>query len=92
MTDREHAAGIAPEVLRLLDWLAREPRTHRETIEHWGSHCPRITPWEDAQESGLVRVTRDGGTDGRVTVVLTRRGQAALEASDGGAPRPAAHS
>ena len=48
-------------VLDLLDWLAREPRTHRETIETWGSHCPRITPWEDAQESGLVQVTRNRG-------------------------------
>jgi len=67
-------------VLELLDWLAREPRTHRETIETWGSHCPRITPWEDAQESGLVQVTRNREPDGRLTVVLTRRGQAALEA------------
>jgi len=67
-------------VLELLDWLAREPRTHRETIDTWGSHCPRITPWEDAQESGLVQVTRNREPDGRLTVVLTRRGQEALEA------------
>jgi hypothetical protein len=67
-------------MLDLLDWLAREPRTHRETIETWGSHCPRITPWEDAQESGLVRVTRDREAGGRLAVVLTRRGRAALEA------------
>jgi hypothetical protein len=65
-------------VLDLLDWLAREPRTYRETIETWGSRCPRITPWEDAQESGLVRVTRDREADGRLAVVLTRGGQAAL--------------
>ena len=65
-------------VLELLDWLAREPRTHRETIETWGSHCPRSTPWEDAQESGLVQVTRNRGTNGRLLVVLTRWGQAAL--------------
>ena len=76
-------------VLELLDWLAREPRTHRETIEIWGSHCPRITPWEDAQESGLVQVTRNRETNGRVAVVLTRRGQAALEALDAGSPRRA---
>jgi hypothetical protein len=65
-------------VLELLDWLAREPRTHRETIETWGSHCPRITPWEDALESGLVQVTRNRETNGRLAVVLTRWGQAAL--------------
>ena len=67
-------------VLELLDWLAREPRSHRETIQTWGSHCPRITPWEDAQESGLVQVTHNRETNGRLAVVLTRWGRAALEA------------
>jgi hypothetical protein len=66
-------------VLELLAWLAREPRTHRETIETWGSHCPRATPWEDAQEAGLVRVRRDLET-GALAVVLTGRGRAALGA------------
>ena len=66
-------------VLELLAWLARKPRTHRETIETWGSHCPRATPWEDAQEAGLVRVRRDRDT-GALAVVLTRRGRAALGA------------
>ena len=66
MTNRDSSGGVAPTaasplgagrghagtlVLELLDWLAREPRTHRETIQTWGSHCPRITPWEDAQAS-----------------------------------------
>jgi hypothetical protein len=93
MTDLDHSGGVAlaasgsggargrlgTHVLQLLDWVAREPRTLRETIEIWGSHCPRITPWEDAQESGLVRVTRDPATGGRLAVVLTGRGRAALE-------------
>jgi hypothetical protein len=96
MTDRDSTGGAASsvtssdgearsrpsaEVLELLDWLAREPRTHRETIETWGSHCPRITPWEEAQESGLVQVTRRRETDGRLAVVLTRSGHAALAVS-----------
>jgi hypothetical protein len=71
-------------VLELLDWLAREARTHRETIETWGSSCPRITPWEDAQESGLVQVTRSRESKGRLAVVLTTRGHAALATWDGG--------
>jgi hypothetical protein len=70
-------------VLELLAWLAREPRTHRETIETWGSHCPRTTPWEDAQESGLVWVRRDLET-GALAVVLTGRGRAALGARSPG--------
>lgn len=80
----EAHSGLSTHVLELLDWLAREPRTHRETIQTWGSHCPRITPWEDAQESGLVQVTRNRETNGRLAVVLTRCGQAALEAWDAG--------
>jgi hypothetical protein len=85
-TSSDGEAGRHPStaVLELLDWLAREPRSHRETIATWGSHCPRATPWEDAQESGLVRVTRDRETGGRLAVVLTRRGRAALEAADAG--------
>jgi hypothetical protein len=67
-------------VLDLLDWVGREPRTHRETIETWGSHCPRSTPWEDAQAAGLVRVTRGGEANGHLAVVLTGRGRDALEA------------
>jgi hypothetical protein len=94
MTDLDGAAAVALDttatggahglpgtpVLELLAWLAREPRTHRETIETWGSHCPRATPWEDAQDSGLVQVRRSPDAGGRLAVVLTRRGRAALEA------------
>jgi hypothetical protein len=81
MTKLDSSGAVPLEVLELLGWLAREPRTHRETIETWGSHCPRITTWEDAQDSGLVRVTRSRERDGRLAVVLTRSGRAALEAS-----------
>jgi hypothetical protein len=76
------------QVLELLGWIAREPRTHRETLETWGSHCPRSTPWEDAQASGLVMVTPNGERNGRLAVVLTREGRAALDAGDAGSPGP----
>jgi hypothetical protein len=82
MTGGQHDAAV----LDLLDWVGREPRTHRETIETWGSHCPRSTPWEDAQASGLVRVTRAAERDGQLAVVLTRRGRAALQARSHGLP------
>lgn len=89
-TSATRTAHGAPStlVLDLLDWLAREPRTHRETIATWGSHCPRITPWEDAQESGLVQVTRDGDANGRLAVVLTRWGRSVLAAARTESPRP----
>jgi D-3-phosphoglycerate dehydrogenase len=56
----------------LLTWIAKEPRTYRDTMEAWRTHCPRLPVWEDAIDDGLVRVR-----DSKVT--LTRRGEAMLE-------------
>jgi len=69
---------VTTHMLELLDWIAREPRGYRETMAMWGSHCPRLTPWEDAQAAGLVQVTRNGGAG--LSVVLTGPGRAALSA------------
>jgi hypothetical protein len=38
----------------LVAFVAREPRTYRETLEAWRTSCPRLTVWEDAIERGLV--------------------------------------
>jgi hypothetical protein len=57
--------------LELLAWVSSRPRTYAETIEAWGTHCPRLTVWEDAVLGGLVRVV-----EGRVE--LTEAGQDAL--------------
>jgi hypothetical protein len=38
----------------LLAWIARRPRTYRETI--WRTHCRRLSIWEDALSDGLVQV------------------------------------
>ncbi len=43
--------------LDLLEWISSRPRTYAETMEAWRSHCPRLLVWEDALESGLVRVS-----------------------------------
>jgi hypothetical protein len=57
--------------LELLAWVSSRPRTYAETIEAWGTHCPRLTVWEDAVLGGLVRVV-----EGRVE--LTEAGEDAL--------------
>lgn len=57
--------------LELLAWVSSRPRTYAETIEAWGTHCPRLTVWEDTVLGGLVRVV-----EGRVG--LTEAGEAAL--------------
>jgi hypothetical protein len=56
------------QILELLRWVAERPRTYDETIDVWGSHCPRLTTWEDAIDERLLRV--DGGR-----VVLTDSGR-----------------
>jgi hypothetical protein len=63
-------------VRELLEWLDRRPRGYRETIEAWGSHCPRLTVWEDALAAGLIRVEARGAR-----VVVTELGRAQLGAS-----------
>jgi len=65
---------IAAPTLQLLEWLDERPRTYRETIDAWHSHCPRLTPWEDALDAGLVRVARS-------QVAPSASGRAALTAA-----------
>jgi hypothetical protein len=61
----------------LLAWIA-DGRTYAETMDVWGSWCPRHSAWEDAVAAGLVRVVR---SDVGSSVVLTERGRAALDGS-----------
>ena len=56
----------------LLAWIAKEPRTYRETMDAWRTHCPRLSIWEDAVGAGFIRIQGS-------KVGLTATGQAALE-------------
>ena len=58
--------------LQLIDWLEARPRTYRETMETWGTHCPRESIWEDCVSAGLVEIA------GR-RVRATARGRARLK-------------
>jgi hypothetical protein len=69
----------SPPVAELLDWLALAPRTYRDTIDAWKTHCPRLSAWEDALVAGLIAVERNG--DGESHVVLTAAGRAAHTSS-----------
>ena len=57
----------------MLQWLAREPHSYRESIEVWRTSCPRLQVWEEAFERGLV--ARSVGIDGSETVGVTQSGQ-----------------
>ena len=52
---------LDPLVRDLVEWVAKEPRTHAEVIDAWRTSCPRLTVWEDAVDRGLVdaQVRRD---------------------------------
>lgn len=67
------------EILELLSWISRQPRSYPEAIEVWKTNCPRHSLWEDALDGGLIRIVRNG-SESRVT--LTARGAAALVAAD----------
>jgi hypothetical protein len=66
--------AVSASTLELLDWI-RDGRTYAETMEAWGSWCPRHAAWEEAVAGGLVRVVR---VTGGSRVVLTERGRDAL--------------
>jgi hypothetical protein len=67
-------------MLEFLAWVASRRRTYAEVMEAWRSNCPRHTVWEDALADDLVRF--EGGDLLReYEVVLTRRGEAVLDAS-----------
>jgi hypothetical protein len=71
---------VAAPTLELLEWVTARTRTYDDVREAWRSNCPRTAVWDDAVTDGLVRIDRrtDPGTG---AVVLTVRGQAALDAS-----------
>ncbi|RXT53165.1 hypothetical protein B6S44_20790 [Bosea sp. Tri-44] len=56
-----------PLILDLVEWVARDARSHAELLETWRTSCPHLTVWEDAVDRGYL--TRQ---DRQVTV--TRKG------------------
>jgi hypothetical protein len=69
-------AATTPPVRELLEWVALRPRSYKETMAAWTTHCPRLSTWEDALAGKLVKVVREAG--GSSKVVLTDAGRAAV--------------
>lgn len=68
-------AVIDPLVRDLVEWVAKEPRTHAEVIDVWRTSCPRLTVWEEAVDRGLVMRKSEG------RVVITEAGRLLLQAN-----------
>ena len=64
------------EILELLSWIAREPRSYPNAIEVWRTNCPRHSVWEDALGEQLIEIVR---SDSQASVIVTSRGQAVLD-------------
>ena len=62
-------AIIDPLVRDLVEWVAKEPRTHAEVMDTWRTSCPRLTVWEEAVDRGLVMRKPEG------RVVVTDEGR-----------------
>jgi hypothetical protein len=60
---------LDPLVRDLVEWVAKEPRTHAEVIDVWRTSCPRLTVWEDAVDRGLLMRKSEG------RVVVTEAGR-----------------
>lgn len=66
---------LAPLIRDLLEWIAKEPRTHAEVMDGWRTSCPRLPVWEEATDHGFV------ARKGRM-IEVTPRGRAFLEHSE----------
>jgi hypothetical protein len=77
--ERDDGAPLSSNLLDFLGWIAARPRTYAETMEAWRTSCPRLTAWEDATGSELVRLEQgEATTQGRAVVRLTEKGTALL--------------
>jgi hypothetical protein len=45
---------LDPLILDLLEWIAREPRSHADVLDAWRTSCPRLTVWEDCIDRGFA--------------------------------------
>ena len=72
-----HVACMGEQALtrQFLEWLETEPRTYRDVMDAWRTHCPRHMIWEDALDQGLVAFDGD-------RVVLSAEGRLVLAAQE----------
>jgi hypothetical protein len=64
---------LDPLILDLLEWIAREPRSHADVIEAWRTSCPRLTVWEDTVDRGFAAREHHSGRE--VAIRLTAAGR-----------------
>jgi hypothetical protein len=68
---------LEPLLLDLLEWIAREPRSHADVMDAWRTSCPRLPVWEEATDRGFVRRAAAGSLGAQI--VLTDAGRRFLQ-------------
>lgn len=79
MITRNFERNLDSLVLDLLEWVVKEPRTYRQTMDAWRTSCPRLAVWEEAIDRGLVMRGVDAA--GQVSVKPTAAGLRFLQAT-----------
>ena len=59
-------------ILDLLEWLAKQDRSYKETMDAWRTSCPKLPVWEDANDLGLLEMAADRESN---IVRLTQEGR-----------------
>ncbi len=55
-------------ILDLLEWIGREARPYAEVVDAWGTSCPRLPVWEEANDRGFISRHRAPGQGTLVSV------------------------
>ena len=61
-------------IVDLLEWLSIRERSYEDAMDAWRTSCPKLPVWEDANDRGLVTITRDE-IDGRSIVGVSPLGR-----------------
>ena len=75
-------------ILDLLEWIGPASRPYGEVMAAWGTSCPRLPVWEDANERGFIARHSEHGLG--ACIAVTARGREHLakyrRAARGGYP------
>jgi hypothetical protein len=55
-------------ILDRLEWLGTSPRPYSEVIDAWGTSCPRLPVWEEANDRGYIERRKLSGIGQSVSV------------------------
>jgi hypothetical protein len=67
------SAALDALIAELLEWIGDAARPYAEVVDAWRTSCPRLPVWEDANERGFLRHSRDAQGGALVSVSVAGR-------------------